>query len=695
MSFTPEVRFMQFISQRGRWTTLLILIILLVVTACQKNTPQETVLDSSAAPSPTTPDPEEAETTTAPDEPAQETETQVPTDLTPTASPTPAPTLSDWREAPITPEAISDRVLEIYAEGQRQGRDPASFSVIGDCQSIPYVFMGPFGRGELEPDPAESQLWNAINFFEISFDRWAVTARGGFTAASILNSLQADPEECKPGETPLTCEFRINNPAFVLITLETWLDPESINRYEVYLREILDTVIARGAVPILLTKADSSELRDGTHVINPVIVQLAYEYQVPVVNFWRAAQYLDNYGIDPEREGFHLSDAGYKLKNILALRTLYQVWTTVTDDAETGDAADTAPVSTATAETAQAAPPEVTVPDCDAGGCVFFGTAQSQDGAVSAQGVYAYHTETQTLTQILGMSFDLQDVSADGTRLLVNRENYLYEVALSDGSAELITETFYSFGSQGAYWNGDETEVIYLDLADPIETDTGDAFNLFPYAGDALYFESGTCASKDFCQSEGVYRLDSEGDLEKLPVTQPVFSPDGNLTAFLNPSVATAENYYHIWYLLLMETEVGLASQRVLYFPAETGFEVYPEVEGYAFSPDGDQLFILYDVYSEYDECSRRLQTYLWDLDTGILYPFGALEGVSASLQPRFTWSPDGWNILFFLTELTEEGEYITSVYETDLATGEKLTLVAEGILTETDYTYLTNLSWH
>ena len=47
------------------------------------------------------------------------------------------------------------------------------------------------------------------------------------------------------------------------------------------MRGILDTVIEKGAVPILLTKADSSELRGEKHVINPVIVNLAYEYQVP------------------------------------------------------------------------------------------------------------------------------------------------------------------------------------------------------------------------------------------------------------------------------------------------------------------------------------------------------------------------------------------------------------------------------
>lgn len=683
-------------THRGIPAALVILIALLVATSCQDLTSQTTATAVEVLRSTATPAPAEAEDTVTPEKSAQETETEIPAGITPTASPTPAPTLSDWREAPISPESISDRVLEIYAEGQRQGRDPASFSVIGDCQSIPYVFMGPFGRGELEPDAAESQLWNAINYFEESFDRWSVTARGGFTAASILNSLQADSDECKPGETPLTCELRLNNPAYAFITLETWLDPETIDRYEVYLREILDTVIANGVVPILLTKADSSEMGDGTHVINPVIVQLAYEYQVPLVNFWRAAQYLDNFGIDPEREGFHLSEAGYKLKNTLALRALYQVWTFVADEEVDTGAAETAPEATATAQAAQVTPPEVTLPNCESGACVFFGTAQSSDGAVSAQGVYAYHIETQILTQVLGEGYNLQDVSEDGGRLLVNQENYLYEVNLADGSAELVTETLFSYGQQGAYWNEDETEVVYLDLDDPIETDTGEAFTLFSYAGDdALYFESGTCSSKDFCESEGIYKLTTDGELEELEMTQPVLSPDGSLVAFLNPTVATAENYYHIWYLLLQETEVGLASQSILYLPEEAGFEVYPDVEAYAFSPEGNQLFILYNVYSEYYESSLRLQTYLWDLDSGHFYDFGALEGASGSLTPRFAWSPDGESLLFFLTELTKEGEYITSVYKTDLETDEEFTLVAEGILTGTDYTYLTNLYWH
>lgn len=675
---------------RGLFFTGMILIILLFVTGCQ-NAPAEGL--TAAPQNSASTENQKIQTTEPPENQTEENTSPTATESPATSEPSPAPTLADWRDAPIEP-SISERVKEIYADGQAQGRDPSHFSVIGDCQSIPYVFMGPFGRGELEPDASESYLWNAIEYFASSFDRWSVTARGGFTAASILNALQADPQECRPGETPLTCEFRLNNPAFVLITLETWLDPDTIDRYEIYLREILETVISKGAVPILLTKADASELRGEKHVINPVIVNLAYEYQVPVVNFWRSAQYLPNYGIDPEREGFHLSQAGYNLKNVLALRALYAVWTTVEGMENEIGAGESTPAAEITIDE-EILTPEVTLPDCT-GGCAFFGTAQSQDGVVTNGGVYAYNVESQVLTQVLGQGFDLQDVSPDGTRLLVNAENHLFTLYLADGAMEWVSDTFMFFGKQGAAWDEAGAEIIYLDQSNPITTAEGEAFTLFPAPqSNGLYFESGTCSTKDFCESEGVFFRDESGNLSPLAgLQQPVFSPDGSRIAFLDPADATPENYNHIDQLLTEETGNGNSSRRVLYFPFEPGFMVYPDVEAYAFSPDNSQLFILYNVYSEYYEKSLRLQTYLWNLDIGILYDFGKVEGVSGSLNPRFAWSPDGNTLLFFLTEQTDEGEYMIRSYLSDLVTGEKLVLTGEPLFTTGDYFYITNLYW-
>lgn len=684
---------MSTVHARGRRLALLTLLLFLFTTACQQTvlTPT-TTQDRPAGTQP------EAESTASPAQTTQDTPAQstvAPENAPTAAQPTPAPTLADWRDAPIEPVEISDRVVEIYQEGQRQGRDPASFSVIGDCQSIPYVFMGPFSRGELEPDASESYLWNAINYFDASFKRWSVTARGGFTAASILNALQADSEECKPGETPLTCEFRLNNPAFVLITLETWLDPETIDRYEVYLRQILDTVIEKGAVPILLTKADSSELRGEKHVINPVIVNLAYEYQVPVVNFWRAAQYLDNYGIDPEREGFHLSQAGYNLKNVLALRALYATWMKVSG-AEAGEAAGAAsPTETGSAEAVDALNLTITPPNCTEG-CVFFGTQQSLDGSLTAQGVYAYQIADAALVQVLPQGYDLQDASNDGTRLLVNAGSTLMEVDLPSAKTTLVSDTFNNQSNLGAYWNDAEDEIRYLDTTAPIAGEAGTAFSLIPAPGsETLYFNSGVCESKDYCDSEGAFAMAADGASTPLSgYGQPVFSPDGQWMAYVNPEAATAENYYHIHYMFVEETARGISSRRPLYFQDEPGFEVYPEVQSYAFSPDNSRLFILYNVYSEYYERSLRLQTYMWDAGTGIIYDFGKLDGVSGSLNPRYAWSPDGTQILLFLTSLLDNGSYQINLYRTDLATGEKMVLVQNGLFTETEYFYLTNLYW-
>ncbi|MBG0788248.1 MAG: hypothetical protein H0S79_24430, partial [Anaerolineaceae bacterium] len=447
--------------------------------------------------------------------------------------------------------------------------------------------------------------------------------------------------------------------------------------------------------PILLTKADSSELRGERHVINPVIVNLAYEYQVPVVNFWRAAQYLDNFGIDPEREGFHLSEAGYNLKNTLALRTLYAVWTKVAGDEVEALTESTETAATETAEVFDPSNIEITSPDCSEG-CVFFGTMQSLDGSLTAQGVYAYQLASAALVQVLPKGIDLQDVSDDSTRLLVNAGSNLMEVNLTTGEISQISDTFNDLGQLCAYWNETEEAIIYLDSTAPIETETGTAVNLIPAPGtDTVYFDNGTCPSKDYCQSDGVFTLNAEGFIAPLTgYGQPVISPDGEWVAYVNPDAATAENYYHIYYMFVEDLETGISSRRPLYFQDEPGFEVYPEVESYAFSPDSSRLFILYNVYSEYYERSLRLQTYMWDANTGIIYDFGKVDGVSGSLNPRYTWSPDGNQILLFLTDLLDDGTYLINLYRTDLTSGEKLELIQKGLFSETDYFYLTNVYW-
>jgi hypothetical protein len=597
----------------------------------------------------------------------------------------------DWRDIPVMPD-IGRHVRDLYLKGKSLGRDPLHFSVIGDCQAIPLVFLGPYERGELEPDPAENYLWEAIRRFQGSFSRSGMAVRGGFNAASILSPLQADPHYCLAGETPLTCEYRLHNPSVVFIMLETWLDPGTVGRYEGYLRQILEYVLEKGSIPILMTKADSAEMGNGSPVINPAIVRAARDYDVPVINFWRSAQNLENGGIDPNREGFHLSEEGFRLKNILALRTLYKVWNDAMRE-DTPAAAET-PAATPTARTDSPSPsaPQFKIPDC-AGGCIFSGTAISRDGSVSANGVLAFRYATGQWTQVLGPGFDLQDVSADGSRLLVNDAENLYEADLTTGTFRTVSGSFFSYGKLGAYWTSDDSRIVFLDRDHPIETETGSAINLFPSVRDGeIYFESGSCAKKADCTTAGVYRSDDSRSAAQLKsYSQLVFSPDGRLVAFLDPAAATKDNYFHIPYLVTEAVDRGAASRKWFFFPGEKGFMVNPDVRDFAFSPDGGKIFILYDVYSDYYERSLRLQPYCIDIASGRLESYRAIDGAAGSQMPRLVWSPEGDAVLLFLVDLNTDNKFALSIYRSDLAT---LSPYAEAVLVSADYFFLTNLYW-
>jgi hypothetical protein len=57
-------------------------------------------------------------------------------------------------------------------------------------------------------------------------------------------------------------------------------------------------------------------------------------------------------------------------------------------------------------------------------------------------------------------------------------------------------------------------------------------------------------------------------------------------------------------------------------------------------------------------------------------------------------WAPEGNKILFFLTDAPSDDQFNMSIYQTDLVTGEKLTLFDQSILTSSEYFYITNLYW-
>ncbi len=241
-----------------------------------------------------------------------------------------------WQKMPVIP-AVSDTARMIYQRGLERGANTHAFSKIGDCESRTTWFLYDFDQDSKYYDLGPyTYLEPVIEHFQGSFGRLSQVAKPGFTAASVMTPLWADPTQCQKNETPLACEYRQQNPVFSFIMLGT-NDVTHPETFETNMRRVIEFTIEQGIVPILATKADN---REGEHQINATIARLAYEYDIPLWNFWLAVQDLPNHGLQPD--GAHLTwspnyfgDAeamkrAWPVRNLTALQTLDAVWRSVT-----------------------------------------------------------------------------------------------------------------------------------------------------------------------------------------------------------------------------------------------------------------------------------------------------------------------------------------------------------------------------
>jgi hypothetical protein len=244
----------------------------------------------------------------------------------------------EWKTLPIVPE-ISARAREIYRRGVELGRDPQAFSKVGDCGSTPAWFLGDFDRGpEFYQLGEYTGLEPVIAIFQGSYGRTSLAAKAGFSASSLLTPLWANKDQCVANEVPLECEYRVHNPGFALITLGT-NDVWHAKSFVPKMRKIIEFSIDNGILPILATKADNLE-KDGS--LNAAIAQLAFEYDVPLWNYWLAVQPLPNGGL--QEDGAHITwganrfddpntlKKGWTVRNLTALQVLDAVWRGVTEE---------------------------------------------------------------------------------------------------------------------------------------------------------------------------------------------------------------------------------------------------------------------------------------------------------------------------------------------------------------------------
>ncbi len=241
----------------------------------------------------------------------------------PPATPPPSPALlsaEEWKSWPVVP-IVPDHVREIFERGQTLGNDPHAFSILGDCQSVPDMFLGVY---DTQPSVVASlpvQLQETVAYFAGSFNRESPTIKSGTTAGALLwIEWHEGKYTCGSNETPVDCELRLHRPSFVIINVGTHYESRNIN----YLRLILDQLVTNGVIPILATKADNRELDER---INSDMAVLALEYDLPLWNFWAATGDLPNRGLytktsEPHLGDIYLNEEGLERHRFTALESL-------------------------------------------------------------------------------------------------------------------------------------------------------------------------------------------------------------------------------------------------------------------------------------------------------------------------------------------------------------------------------------
>lgn len=193
-------------------------------------------------------------------------------------------------------EVTAANVRQIYTAGQQAGRDPQTYSILGDSTVMTPHMLARFGRDDLNLGQY-AYLQPTVDYFADIWSRFGVATNYGLHSWSVFDPLWADKDWCEPNEDVLTCEFRLQNPAFLLIRLGS-NDAGSPGGFQYNVRHVIEQAIANGIVPIIITKPDRFE---GDNTNNEILRQLAADFSVPIWDLDRVAETLPGKGLDTDQ----------------------------------------------------------------------------------------------------------------------------------------------------------------------------------------------------------------------------------------------------------------------------------------------------------------------------------------------------------------------------------------------------------
>ena len=226
--------------------------------------------------------------------PANNTVPTAPATPTPSASPTPTLVPASRANPPgginglalsqivVLPPTTVQHLLQIYAKGQSLGRNPRAFSKVGDSTMVYPPFLAAFDDPPSYKLAAYASLQPTIARFAGSFGRESAAVKKGMHTWTEFDPSWVALDQCRSNESPLGCEFRLNNPSIAIIRLGANDVPEP-QVFAQDLTQIVQYCIANGVIPVLGTKPDRQE--GPANTINKLIAQVAASNRVPLWNY--------------------------------------------------------------------------------------------------------------------------------------------------------------------------------------------------------------------------------------------------------------------------------------------------------------------------------------------------------------------------------------------------------------------------
>jgi hypothetical protein len=254
------------------------------------------------------------------------------------ATPTPVPSLYSQAIRNITP-----RSRDIFIRGQSRGNRANVFSKVGDSITYSRYSLIPVGDGRVQFGsfnyliPVTSYFGQETARTGNSFTNISISAYPGWASAMLV-----DPKVVEPicfGQTPIQCEYEQVRPAIAFIMIGTndvsWNYP--LASYENNLKLIIDITLGNDVIPVLFSLPYNTQ--GDVTPFNRVIVQLASDYQIPLVDYYSLMEQLPNRGLN--EDGIHPSRPqdentadfnadrlvyGYTVRNLVTLHALDALW---------------------------------------------------------------------------------------------------------------------------------------------------------------------------------------------------------------------------------------------------------------------------------------------------------------------------------------------------------------------------------